>query len=121
MTRTDILNKYCLDASEPTKADVDNYFKNEREFNILAGKTDGRVSKNSAKGFLDKLKKLYMDFVKNGPKIKAMVDKRMLGPFIDDFNRLKNRWMGQYNFASRFFVAAMNGKDTDKVNLYIKR
>lgn len=115
MNKISLLEKDCIDASEPTKADVDSYFKNEREFNQLVAKTDRKVSQKSAKGLLDKVKKLYMDFVKNGPKIKAMVEKGMLGRFIDDYNRLNGRWKNQYHLASRFFVAAMKGKDTDGI------
>lgn len=118
MNIQEIKQKYCIDAPEPTKADADAYFKAEQEIAKVNMAMD-RLKPNDkrAKGFLEKAKKLYMDFAKNSMKIKAMVDKGMLGRFENDYNRIKRRWDGQYSFIARCCSAAMRGKDPQDVGL----
>lgn len=112
MRKSVFADRYMIDVSDPTKADVDWYFNTEREFNKLNASTDRlRPNDKRAPGILQKAKKIFMDYTKNRVKIQEMIKRKMLGPYLDDFRRLDGRWKGIYQNISSSCVAAKNGKD----------
>lgn len=112
MQKSVLAERYMIDVSEPTKADVDKYFSIEKELmknNALMDRL--KPNDKRAAGILAKVKNLYMDFSKNKPKIAQMAKSGMIGPMNTDFARVERRINGMYQYISRCCVAAKNGKD----------
>lgn len=116
MNAQEIMIRYCIDANEPTKSDADDFFKNQTALTKLSSSIDGKkLSPKAGKTKLDQAKKIYMNIARNSLKIKAMIERKMLGPYIDDYARLKRSIDGTYQFIVKCCNAAIAGKDSSEI------